>query len=549
MSDPARKVVWDDEAPQVVWDVEGGPAPAQVAQPAPEPVGMGEAAARGAGQGASLGFADEMGGFGSWLASKVHPNTTGTGGAYTGGRNQERGANAAAQKAHPMVYGAAEMAGGSAPAALLGGVGGKVVGKVAPKFAEYLASGSLGARATAGAAGGAVQGVAVGAGTSEADSAGGVALDAAVGAGLGGTVGAAIPAIPAAVRGAGKKLTGASDELGRIATEQRLAAAGVERSGFKKLRAKPGGLERYAEGADRLGIGKGGVLPQTVRQHADQADAAAETARAAKDAIVARLDGAGAKVSGKRVGDAIRELKKGVDRRSGQHIEDEAVYFDELGDLPWSEMNLELQGAGSGTKWDSNSPIAKMGKKVYGKINEAMASSADDIEPEAGKAWRAAKEDEHIAMKLGEFGENKLNQAGNRGISPTDYMAGGGAAVVAGPAAGVGAIVANKLLRSREHAVAAPLAKGAARMFGSAAGVADRAGAKIGAALDSTAGRIGAQSIAGQAGTSSAAASSKSPTSTESPNAEQHVQQQQSAATDPEFRAWLREQNRKKEGQ
>ena len=79
MSDPARKVVWDDEAPPIVWDEEGGPAPVPVepAIEARQPVGVGAAAARGAGQGASLGFGDEMGGFGSWLASKVHPDTTG----------------------------------------------------------------------------------------------------------------------------------------------------------------------------------------------------------------------------------------------------------------------------------------------------------------------------------------------------------------------------------------------------------------------------------------------------------------------------------------
>ena len=86
---------------------------------------------RGAGQQASLGFGDEMGGLGSWLASLNPDVPVGPDGAFAGGRNQERGANAQARADQPGAYGVGEVIGGAGPAI----AGGALVSKVAPAFA------------------------------------------------------------------------------------------------------------------------------------------------------------------------------------------------------------------------------------------------------------------------------------------------------------------------------------------------------------------------------------------------------------------------------
>lgn len=104
MTDPAAKIVWDDEQPAVTWDEPAAPAPA----PGRTKIGATEALFRGAGQGASLNFGDEAAGVGAWLAGRVNPmeRTTARGvdapsmrpidaavADYVSRRDAERGAN------------------------------------------------------------------------------------------------------------------------------------------------------------------------------------------------------------------------------------------------------------------------------------------------------------------------------------------------------------------------------------------------------------------------------------------------------------------------
>lgn len=150
---------WDEYA-----DASADKAPwEEYAGAAPKP-GMLESAARGAAQGASLGFADEAAGALSNLANRL-VNPQGDlfdAENYKNVRDSYRAGDKAAKAENPTTFGVGQVAGGAA-----------------------LPVGQLGL--LKGAALGAAQGL----GTSEADTLGGAAADTALGAGVGGALGAA----------------------------------------------------------------------------------------------------------------------------------------------------------------------------------------------------------------------------------------------------------------------------------------------------------------------------------------------------------------------
>lgn len=152
--------------------------------PPPEPVSNTEAALRGAGQGATLGFEDELAGaahaplgaikkIGGYLG--VEPSKTDEDIAnYEMARNKEREANQRAETDHPYVYGGSQFAGAAIPTVLSGGLG---------------AEATLGEMALSGARFGAASGL----GGSNADTSKGLVEDTGMGAGVGGVIGAAVP--------------------------------------------------------------------------------------------------------------------------------------------------------------------------------------------------------------------------------------------------------------------------------------------------------------------------------------------------------------------
>jgi hypothetical protein len=137
-----------------------------------------ESGLRGAAQGASLGFADEItGGVESLLTGKP----------YDQARDESRAAYDAAQKANPGTY-------------LAGDVGGAVASSMIPGLNVAKAA-TIGGRIGTAALGGALSGL----GNSTATDAQGMAKDAAMGAGLGGGIqGAGEALVPVAKYGAGK---------------------------------------------------------------------------------------------------------------------------------------------------------------------------------------------------------------------------------------------------------------------------------------------------------------------------------------------------------
>lgn len=180
MADIARQMGLPDA------DKYGQPAPAQpepeepADEAAPPDVSHLESLGRGAAQGASLGFADELAGVGSaigdWLGRKVGGGIeTGQsmGDVYREGRDESRAAYKAAQTAHPYVYGGGEI-GGAIASGLIPGAG---AGKL----------GLTGAKAAAGL--GALEGAVQSVGASEAEGAKELLGDAVRGGVLGGALG------------------------------------------------------------------------------------------------------------------------------------------------------------------------------------------------------------------------------------------------------------------------------------------------------------------------------------------------------------------------
>jgi hypothetical protein len=164
-------------------------------QPAPlEDLGTGHAIATGLGQGATLGFSDEiMSGIRAGLGTFGEGTLSDFGERYGEHLGEAREGIAAAREHHPWATGISEFIPGLAfgGAGLARGVGG------AATRAGLKAAGQQGLRANLAKMGGmgAGYGGVAGAGYSEADTLGGVAGDAATGAALGGALGVGLPLV------------------------------------------------------------------------------------------------------------------------------------------------------------------------------------------------------------------------------------------------------------------------------------------------------------------------------------------------------------------
>ena len=66
----------------------------------------------------------------------------------------------------------------------------------------------------------------------------------------------------------------------------------------------------------------------------------------------------------------------------------------------WDKMLKVRSRFGEGTNFASDAPIQKARSRVYGIISEEMENAAETARPGAGKQWRAANEDVHVARKL-----------------------------------------------------------------------------------------------------------------------------------------------------
>lgn len=221
-----------------------------------------------AGQGLTLGFADELSG----LVGAI-PAALSTGNnvvdAYKGIRDAARENYAGYKAENPGTALAAEIGGGL----LTGGVGG---GRA---LAGTAGRQMLGRAALSGAA----LGGASGAGYSQADTVGGLATDTALGAAVGGAAGAAFPAAGQALNAVGRRTASMADDLGlRLTPGHRFNSPTLKRveaslesfpltsPAFTKLReqnqgllnrtaAKSIGLDADNLAGDALGVAKANI--------------------------------------------------------------------------------------------------------------------------------------------------------------------------------------------------------------------------------------------------------------------------------------------------
>lgn len=169
-----------------------------------------DALARGVGQGATLGFADEMaggvGGASDYLGAKLRGDQAVFGELYTKNRDESRALDAKYRAAFPKEFTGGEI-GGGALLSLAPGVGALNAAKTARQAI----------------AGGTALGMLTGAGSSEADSLEGVAKDTAIGGTLGGGLGGLAHGGAKAVGAVGRYAEG---KLSAVA--EKLKAMGVD---------------------------------------------------------------------------------------------------------------------------------------------------------------------------------------------------------------------------------------------------------------------------------------------------------------------------------
>jgi hypothetical protein len=202
----------------------------QVISDSPES-GFFEALLRGAAQGATFGFADELTGAGEAAMDVLGPNA-GIG-DFLQKYNQHRDESRLEYKMNEEEHPYASMAGN-----VLGGVGTMAL---APASATA-ALGLTGAGLTGAMKAGAVAGGLTGLGNSEAESVGGLAADTVVGGGVGGIMGAATHGL---IEGANR--TGVTDSLKKI--------AGAPKKVFDKIK----GVELFEDMGESAKYGWEGV--------------------------------------------------------------------------------------------------------------------------------------------------------------------------------------------------------------------------------------------------------------------------------------------------
>jgi len=178
-----------------------------------------EAGLRGAGQGVTMEFLDEIIAAGKAIpedvmeafssdTSGVQPVRDEQGritnldkfpkGNYEKYRDEQRAQDKAAKEAHPWTYGLSEVAGGMAPAVLTGG--GTAVAGIGKELIKESTKGALKAAVKKGALLGAGQGAVSGVGYSNEEDLSGIAKDALIGGTIGAGAGAVLPVVGKAIK-------------------------------------------------------------------------------------------------------------------------------------------------------------------------------------------------------------------------------------------------------------------------------------------------------------------------------------------------------------
>lgn len=265
---------------------------------APEPPSKTEAALRGFGQGASAYLGDEIAGLGAKLANLTHggeiPRAAGRGveapvsdkTSFDVESAAQRAENAAAQKAHPYVYGGSNLAGNVALLAAPGGAARALAGRSIPYVSaamEAMGAPGMALRATktGQVLADVVGNTALGAGMSAAEAAPGQRLPAAYGGGLaGGYLGLLGHGVQAV-------LSPMSQAISNMALRQRASAA-LPKGEVTELEIAGGhpAVEETGKSIEQLNLARG-TGPATPLRYAQNAREALKTTGPAVGAAVA----------------------------------------------------------------------------------------------------------------------------------------------------------------------------------------------------------------------------------------------------------------------
>jgi len=538
--------------------------------------GIGEALARGVAQGATLGFADEIGGMaragvkvpaevrtpGPKALAKMYPGVpypeaaakwfdanrpdvqAATGAesarqqqsaAYESERDKIREADRAAREAHPVIFGAGE-------------VGGTLVSAPLMPIAGAARGAPLMARVAEGAKAAAPLGAAFGLGASESPDVSGQVKDVAIGAATAGALGGAVPAVQEATsrvaRPVADWLHGQAMRYGRKALTGNAGAISVK---------KP-----LSDEAVQAALNAGAIKPLSgVQGIADRLGTSVDVVEQKLGDVLSQLEAAGVQGPNPAVVENILKTQ-GLDafRNSGlekiRRIYAEAANsLSEIGQVQRGNLGLtQAERIKRAHQREANYTKAQRDTNAMGAQKEVASilrqANEDAVAAQASKAPDLAAQFVPLKQELGPLLEAQgaadvaaARAARNRGISLTDTIAGAAGMSHAGiPGAAVMAL-ANKLGRTRGPSTLSWLAnKGAGTAEAMASGASTPSATPLTpTVLDWARGRIGADPLpvgihAAAAGDDMPAGSAPAPTPVQG---EQHQGNEQPPSHDPDL--------------
>lgn len=360
-------------------------APAPAASPfdwnehpiVPAEPGALEATARGAVQGATLGFGDEATGGAQALYDKLTGNAKGKtlSDLYSQHTGEARAANEASQAAHPYLYGA---------------------GNVAGSLASGLATGGLGAETALGRVGvGAGMGALAGVGYGNANNINDGAAQALEGAVAGGAVGTAVE--------------GLSSALNPSSLRAGAEAAATNATGATGLQAS-----RFAPGAGRELLDRGivgfGDTPESIAQKAS-----GEMASSGKDIgePLAQLDAAGAKPITKDT--VLKYIKDKINDLSTNPAEAGTVkQLDSIADAvdkgpeSYSLTEAENIKKSFASKVNYNTPDSNPANREAADVFRSLVEDkATEANPELAATFKQGKEDYGLMAPIQEAAQRR----------------------------------------------------------------------------------------------------------------------------------------------
>lgn len=353
--------------------------------PVEEAPGALESGLRGAAQGATLGFADELTGAGEAALDRLMGAHADIVSLYKQHRDESRAKYKAAQEANPTAYGAGELGGGLATA-LVPGLG---AGGVLAQGAKMAALGA-----------------ASGLGHSEAEDARGLIGDAAVSGLVGGAAGAGGALIGKGLGALGNRLAPGLQDSADVATARSVGLSRAEIAAQKasgelgdtvgNLRDEgvatalttPGkAAERIRGRIDELNAGRVGTLKEL-----DNTTLGKTAQVHMPDGSVANVQGSG--ITGHSLADTLQEqldtLRTNPNRTGAQEafLGKAIRQYRALGDEPISFDQAEQYVRGFGK--DAGAGLSGVRNDAVGALRDQLFDRASTVDPGAGDALREA---------------------------------------------------------------------------------------------------------------------------------------------------------------